>query len=32
MVPQNSVYTYKQSPTVSTAQYNDKGDKFFSYI
>lgn len=25
----NSFYTYKQSTTVSTAQYNDKGDKFF---
>lgn len=25
----NSCYTYKQSATVSTAQYNDKGDKFF---
>lgn len=25
----NSFYTYKQSTTVSTAQYSDKGDKFF---
>lgn len=25
----NSAYAYKQSVTGSTAQYNDKGDKFF---
>lgn len=29
MVSTNSVYTYKQSTTGSTARYNDKGDKFF---